>query len=47
MSEFDGSSTMLANKLLGGISLDSLKSFKDMLDQEMNSGETQVIGGVD
>ena len=41
------SSVMIADKLLGNISLDALKSFKDMLEQEMNNGETQVIGGVD
>lgn len=37
----------LANDLLGNIALDALKSFKDTMDSEMNSGETQMIGGVD
>lgn len=39
--------TTLANDMLGDIALDALKSFKDTLDSEMNSGETQMIGGVD
>lgn len=47
MRDYCESSTMLADILLGGISLDALKSFKDMLDQEMNNGETQMIGGMD
>lgn len=47
LDNFTGSSAMLADILLGNISLDALKSFKDMLDQEMNSGETQMIGGMD
>lgn len=47
MSEYYGSSVALANKLLGDIALDALKSFKEMLDQEMNDGETHMIGGVD
>lgn len=47
MSEFSDSSTMLADKLLGNISLDSLTSFKEIIEKEMNSGETQMIGGVD
>lgn len=37
----------LANNLLGNIALDALKSFKDTLDSEVNSGETERIGGVD
>ncbi|MBP1586844.1 MAG: hypothetical protein ILO53_00375 [Clostridia bacterium] len=37
----------LANNMLGDIALDALKSFKDTLDSEVNSGETQMIGGVD
>lgn len=40
-------SSTLANNLLGDIALDALKSFKDTLDSEVNSGETEQIGGVD
>ena len=47
LSNYDGLPTTLANDMLGDIALDALKSFKDTLDSEMNSGETQVIGGVD
>lgn len=47
MSEYGGSSVALADTLLGNIALDALKSFKDTLDQEMNNGEMQMIGGVD
>lgn len=47
MSNCVDSSVTLADKMLGNISLDALKSFKDMLEQEMNNGETQMIGGVD
>ena len=47
LNEFVDSAAMLADVLLGGISLDALKSFKDMLEQEMNNGETQMIGGMD
>ena len=43
----DEPSTTVADKLLGGIALDALKSFKDTLDNEMNSGETEMIGGMD
>ena len=39
--------TSLADRLLGEISLDALKSFKDTLDREMDSGETQILGGID
>ncbi len=39
--------TTIADLLLGGISLDALKSFKDTLDSEINSGESQMIGGID
>ena len=39
--------TSLANKLLGEISSDAMKSFKDTLDAEANSGETEYIGGID
>ena len=44
---YEETSTTLANDLLGNIALDALKSFKDTLDSEVNSGETQMIGGVD
>lgn len=43
----DDSSVMIADKLLGNISIDALKSFKDMLELETNNGETHMIGGVD
>ena len=39
--------TSIADRLLGGISLDALKSFKDTLDSEMDSGEAQILGGID
>ena len=41
------SSTMIADKLLGNITLDALRSFKDTLDQEVNNGELQNLGGID
>ena len=41
------SSTMIADQLLGNISLDALRSFKDTLDQEVNNGELQNLGGAD
>jgi hypothetical protein len=44
---YQDSTTLLANKLLGDIALDALKSFKDTLDSEINNGETQMLGGVD
>lgn len=44
---YEGYSITLANDLLGDIALDALKSFKDTLDSEINSGETQMIGGID
>ena len=47
MRNYDGCPTTLANDILGDIALDALKSFKDTLDSEINSGETQMIGGVD
>lgn len=47
LREYDGCPTTLANDILGDIALDALKSFKDTLDSEMNSGETQMIGGID
>ena len=37
----------IANDLLGDIALDALRSFKHTLDSEVNSGETQLIGGID
>ncbi len=37
----------LADRLLGNISFDALRSLKDTLESEMNSGEVQIIGGVD
>lgn len=39
--------TTIADKLLGGIALDSLKRLKATLDSEVNSGESQMIGGID
>lgn len=39
--------TTIADRLLGGVSLDALKSFKDTLDSEINSGESEMIGGID
>lgn len=39
--------TTIADKLLGGIALDSFKEFKDTLENEVNSGESQQIGGMD
>lgn len=39
--------TSLANKLLGEICSDAMKSFKDTLDTEANSGETEYMGGID
>ena len=39
--------TTIADKLLGGIALDSLKRLKDTLDSEINNGESQMIGGID
>ena len=47
LSHYEEAYTTLADRLLGEISLDALKSFKDTLDSEMDSGETQMIGGVD
>ena len=47
LSDYEESSVTLANELLGGIALDALKRFKDTLDNEINSGETEMIGGVD
>lgn len=47
LGSYEGYPTTLANDLLGDIALDSLKSFKDTLDSEINNGETQMIGGVD
>ena len=39
--------TALADKLLGNIAKDGLKSVKDTLDRELNNGEYTQIGGVD
>lgn len=47
LSVTDEAETTIADRLLGGIALDALKSFKDTLDNEVNSGETQMIGGID
>ncbi|WP_273227034.1 hypothetical protein [Mogibacterium timidum] len=47
LQTYQDSPTTLANDLLGDIALDALKSFKDTLDSEINSGETEMIGGVD
>ena len=47
LNNYMDSSAMLADILLGNIALDALKSFKDLFDREMNSGETQLIGGID
>lgn len=47
LRDYDGCPVTLANDILGDIALDSLKSFKDTLDNEINSGETQMIGGID
>lgn len=47
IQDYDESSTTLADKLLGGVALDALKSFKDTLESEVNSGETEMIGGID
>ncbi|MBE7703875.1 MAG: hypothetical protein E7Z89_07495 [Cyanobacteria bacterium SIG28] len=47
LSNTDESETTIADKLLKGVTLDSLKSFKDTLDSEINNGENQMIGGID
>lgn len=47
LSQYDDSYTMLADRLLGGISLDALQRFKDTFEREMDNGETQIIGGQD
>lgn len=47
LASCEDSYTTIANRLLGGISLDALKSFKNTLDNEINSGETQMLGGMD
>ena len=39
--------TALADKLLGNIAKDGLKSVKETLDRELNNGEYTQIGGVD
>ncbi|MDE6733833.1 MAG: hypothetical protein K2J77_13285 [Oscillospiraceae bacterium] len=43
----DESPTALANTLLGNIALDALGRLKEVLDDEINNGETQMIGGID
>lgn len=47
LCSYEGYPTTLANDILGDIALDALKRFKDTLESEMNSGETQMIGGID
>lgn len=47
MDSYVDSYVTLANRLLGNISLEALQSFNDTLESEMNSGETNIIGGVD
>lgn len=47
LHSYEGYPTTLANDMLGDIALYALKNFKDTLDSEMNSGETQMIGGID
>lgn len=39
--------TTLADCLLGNIASDALKNFKEVLEAEMNSGEEEMLGGVD
>ena len=41
------SATTIANVLLGNIALDSFRSINDYFEKEGNSGETQMIGGID
>lgn len=47
LSNTEDAESTIADKLLGGVALDALKSFKDTLDNEINSGESQMIGGID
>lgn len=47
LSHYDEPCTTLANRLLGGISIDALGSLKVTLENEMDSGELQNIGGAD
>ena len=47
LAQYSDSYTMLANRLLGDISLDALQRLKDILESELNSGESQVMGGRD
>lgn len=49
LSTYEDSVTSLADRLLGGISLDALKKFKNTLDSEneIDDDETQVIGESD
>ncbi len=39
--------TMLADKLLGNVAYEALRSLNDMLESEMNNGESQMMGGID
>lgn len=47
LSDPEESGATIADRLLGSVALDSLKSFKDTLDSEINNGENQMIGGID
>ena len=47
LMQYSDSYTTLANQLLGDISLDALRRLKDILESELNSGESQVMGGRD
>lgn len=47
LTVYQDSAVSLADRLLGGIALDAVKNFKDTFDTEMNSGEAQLIGGID
>lgn len=44
---YEGYPTTLANDILGDIALDALISLKETIVSEIDSGETQMIGGVD
>ncbi len=47
MDNYFDSPTMLADKLLGNVAYEALRSLNDMLESEMNNGESQMMGGVD
>lgn len=47
LSQIPDSYSSVANVLLGDISLDALQRLKDILENELNSGESQTLGGVD